>query len=214
MNNLVKFLILNFLILWSASLNADSKPLPTIKCDLERNGGQLDTRKRELIVELDVANKYYYALLWVDGSKHIGHIWRHEDSLALLGDNDEFYVFEDLNLWKYAYSEETLIERFELIPLRVDNRLNDAFVSKYFSVTHLQKNTSIKSGVRLNRETLILTDPDTRPKEHKCRLIDEKAAEAEYEELGVLFEDNWTEALKRNEELEAKKEEQKERFKL
>ena len=39
-------------------------------------------------------------------------------------------------------------------------------------------------------------------------------AEAEYEELGVLFEDNWTEALKRNEELEAKKEEQKERFKL
>tara|TARA_B100000131_G_scaffold235990_1_gene228015 strand:- start:244 stop:942 length:699 start_codon:yes stop_codon:yes gene_type:complete len=232
MNNLVKFLILSFLILWPASLNADSKPSAYIKCDnLECPVCALDASKRELIVNLDVADKYYYALQWIDGSKNIGHFWRGKGSLSLLGDNDQFYVFEDLWLWKGASSEEKLIKALETIPLRADNRLNDAFLSVYFSLPLQNLNTTLGwESPRLNRETLILTYPreelqklhstprypDKTPpkKDYKCRLIDEKAADAVYEELNVLFEDNWTEALKRNEELEAKKKEQRERYKL
>ena len=241
MNNLVKFLILSFLILWPASLNADSKPSAYIKCDnLECPVCALDASKRELIVNLDVADKYYYALQWIDGSKNIGHFWSGEGSLLLLGNNDQFYVFEDLWLWVPASSEEELVKALEIIPLRADNRLNDAFLSVYFSFQNLNMLPILQDlEPRLNRETLILTDPnfDKRRvprssieelqkilqkkadriianKDHKCRLIDEKAADAVYEELNVLFEDNWTEALKRNEELEAKKKEQRERFKL
>ena len=217
MNNLVKFLILNFLILWSASLNADTKQLAYIKCDnLEGIRGELATRKRELMVQLNLTDKNYIAIQWIGGSKNIGHFWRGEGSLSLLGNNDEFYVFEDLWLWEHASSEELLIKALELIPLRADNRVNDEFVSVYFSFQNL-KNTIMESP-RLNRETLILTDPNFQSKGHKCRLIEEKAAEAEFEEFSILFEDNWTEALKRNEELESKeqieKEEQRERFKL
>ena len=223
MNNLVKFLILSFLILWPASLNADSKPSAYIKCDLERDNGRYGTQKRGLIVELDVANKYYYALQWQYGSKHIGHFWRGENSLSLLGDNDEFYLFDGLELWNRGYSEEMLIKTLELIPLRADNGLNDAFLSLYFSfqnigyISEYKIENSLKgipiNSARLNRETLELVDP-TAEIEQKCRLIDEKAADAAQKEMEVLFEDNWTEALKRNEELEAKKEEQRERFKL
>ena len=66
MNNLVKFLILNFLILWSASLNADTKQLAYIKCDnLEGIRGELATRKRELMVQLNLTDKNYIAILSV-----------------------------------------------------------------------------------------------------------------------------------------------------
>ena len=218
MNNLVKFLILGFLILWSASLNAD-KDSAYIKCDnlqLQENWRPLDTRKRELIVELDLADKYWYALQWIDGSKNISHFWRGVGSLSLLGNNDEFYELEHLWIWETASSEEMLIKVLELIPLRADNGLNDAFLSVYFSFQNL-KNT-LELSPRLNRETLILSYPKYNLEDYKCRLIDEKAAEAEYEKIEFLFEDNWTETLKRNEELKAKeqreKEEQRERFKL
>ena len=216
MNNLVKFLILGFLILWSASLNAD-KDSAYIKCDnLQNNREPLDTSKRELIVELDLADKYWYALQWIDGSKNISHFWRGVGSLSLLGNNDEFYELEHLSIWATASSEEMLIKVLELIPLRADNGLNDAFLSVYFSFQNL-KNT-LELSPRLNRETLILSYPKYNLEDYKCRLIDEKAAEAEYEKIEFLFEDNWTETLNRNEELKAKeqkeKEEQRERFKL
>ena len=218
MNNLVKFLILGFLILWSASLNAD-KDSAYIKCDnlqLQENWRPLDTRKRELIVELDLADKYWYALQWIDGSKNISHFWRGVGSLSLLGNNDEFYELEHLWIWETASSEEMLIKVLELIPLRADNGLNDAFLSVYFSFQNL-KNTS-RLSPRLNRETLILSYPEGILEDYKCRLIDVKAAEAEYEKIEFLFEDNWTETLNRNEELKAKeqkeKEEQRKRFKL
>ena len=218
MNNLVKFLILSFLILWPASLNAD-KDSAYIKCDnlqLQENWRPLDTRKRELIVELDLADKYWYALQWIDGSKNISHFWRGVGSLSLLGNNDEFYELEHLWIWETASSEEMLIKTLELIPLRADNGLNDAFLSVYFSFQNL-KNT-LELSPRLNRETLILSYPKYNLEDYKCRLIDEKAADAELEKIQVLFEDNWTETLKRNEELKAKeqreKEEQRERFKL
>ena len=222
MNNLVKFLILNFLILWSASLNAD-KDLAYIKCDnLQlQNWGPLDTRKRELIVELDLADKYWYALQWIDGSKNISHFWRGVGSLSLLGNNDEFYELEHLWIWETASSEEMLIKVLELIPLRAVNGLNEAFLSVYFSFQNLKSTSSLSP--RLNRETLILSYPDlsypeSNLEDYKCRLIDVKAAEAEYEKIEFLFEDNWTETLNRNEELKAKeqkeKEEQRKRFKL
>ncbi len=216
MNNLVKFLILGFLILWSASLNAD-KDSAYIKCDnLQNNREPLDTSKRELIVELDLADKYWYALQWIDGSKNISHFWRGVGSLSLLGNNDEFYELEHLWIWETASSEEMLIKVLELIPLRADNGLNDAFLSVYFSFQNL-KNT-LELSPRLNRETLILSYPKYNLEDYKCRLIDEKAAEAEYEKIEFLFEDNWTETLNRNEELKAKeqkeKEEQRKRFKL
>ena len=221
MNNLVKFLILNFLILWSASLNADSKQLAYIKCDnLEGIRGELATRKRELMVQLNLTDKNYIAIQWIGGSKNIGHFWRGEGSLSLLGNNDEFYRFDDLWLWQSASNEKMLIKALELIPLRADNRLNENFVRAYFAFQNLKRTGVLnprggEGYPRLNRETLFLSDLNSLPqKYYKCRLLDEKEADAEYEKLRVLFEDNWTEALKRNEELEAKKEEQRERFKL
>tara|TARA_X000000368_G_C22805968_1_gene612483 strand:+ start:59 stop:733 length:675 start_codon:yes stop_codon:yes gene_type:complete len=224
MNNLVKFLILGFLILWPASLSADEDSA-YIKCDnLEATIGPLDIRKREMIVELDVADKYYVAAQWIGGSKNISHFWSGEGSLSLLGNNDEFYRFDDLWLWQSASNEKMLIKALELIPLRADNRLNENFVWAYFAFQNLKRTGVLnpwggEGYPRLNRETLILTDFNSYPrKDYKCRLIDEKEADAEYEKLRVLFEDNWTETLKRDEELKTKeqkeKEEQRERFKL
>tara|TARA_Y100001970_G_C13992750_1_gene729075 strand:- start:123 stop:893 length:771 start_codon:yes stop_codon:yes gene_type:complete len=105
MNNLVKFLILSFLILWPASLNADSKPSISVKCDLERTIGRADVyreedlRKRKLIIDLFVDDGSYYALQWVDETKDLTDFRQGGGTLSLYGDNDEFYSFKDLFLW-------------------------------------------------------------------------------------------------------------------
>ena len=101
MNNLVKFLILSFLILWPASLNADPKSSISVKCDLERTIGRTnaDVYKRKLIIDLFVDDGSYYALQWVDETKDLTDFRQGGGTLSLYGDNDEFYSFKDLFLW-------------------------------------------------------------------------------------------------------------------
>tara|TARA_B100001778_G_C18353180_1_gene522923 strand:+ start:74 stop:739 length:666 start_codon:yes stop_codon:yes gene_type:complete len=221
MNNLVKFLILSFLILWPASLNADSKPSTYIKCgNLERDRGQLATRKRELIVELDLVNKYYFTLQWVDGPKNIGHFWGGAGFLSLLGNNDEFYVFEDLWLWEDAESEEKLIKDLKSYSLKnLDEDGGNQLIKLFKQLPPLQRMHSFGMNVRLNRETLTLTGSNGGiAKDYKCELIDQQTHTGTVYMIQVLFRDKYAEAFERAEELKSKeqieKEEQRERFKL
>ena len=203
MNNLVKFLILGLLIVCPSYLKAQEVPFAYLKCDLENKN-----QKRELVIELDLVNMEYWAIQKKDRPLHHGDFWMGGDKLDLIGQNDQFYEFENLRLWTSsrqvipAYSPHTLI---------------------YDEEKFYYWNTPIVSDPTLNRETLKLkeyvTEYDSpRNRAHKCTLINMEEYINFRNEAQLSFDKFYDAALKRFEEEKAEeekaKEEQRERFKL
>ena len=198
MNNLVKFLILGFLILWPASLSADKVKAAFVKCDIERVVADMN---RKLLLYLDLTNMSYYAHLSVTLPMDHGDFWEGGDDLEKKGANNQFYVFNNLNLFvlgggpwlEPAHSASSLI--------MADDELRH---SKF-------------SAPSINRETLELDEGINffaGQKIHNCTLINEQEHSNYVKEWKASFDDFFAADLKRAEEEKRERERQRERFKL
>ena len=190
MNNLVKFLILNFLILYPYSLNAEEEKNAHLKCHLE-----LNNQARILLIHLDLVEMEYYAIQSKDKPMHLGDFWLGSGSLYLSGANDKFYRFAGLALWQRSIEFNG---RFDDFPLSTSGP---------------------SGGNALNRETLELEEfYDNKFISHKCTLINAEEYLNYYNEWNASF-GKFLEAERIIfEEEEAKKEkereEQRKRYKL
>ncbi len=191
MNNLVKFLILNFFILYPYSLNAEEEKNAHLKCHLEFNN-----QARILLIRLDLVEMKYYAYQSKDKPMHLGDFWQGSNNLLLSGENDKFYVFASLALRQRSMEFNGRFVDFPLSILTEDLRWN-----------------------ALDRETLELKEYyENKVIDHKCTLINKEeyvnyASEwngSFYKFLNaerILFEEE--EAKK-----EREREEQRKRYKL
>tara|TARA_X000000368_G_scaffold13720_1_gene10986 strand:- start:655 stop:1233 length:579 start_codon:yes stop_codon:yes gene_type:complete len=192
MNNLVKFLILSFLILYPYSLSSQEEKNAQLKCHLE-----LNNQARILLIRLDLVEMKYYAYQSKDKPMHLGDFWTGMNALFLFGENDAFYGFEGLDLWQRSMEFNG---RFADFPLSI---LTEA-------VTYNA----------LDRETLELQGlyDLNKVKSHKCTLIN-KEEYVNYVNEWVASFNKFLETERmffeeEEEKKEREREEQRERFKL
>ena len=196
MNNLVKFLILGFLILWPASLSADKVKAAFVKCDIERVVADMN---RKLLLYLDLTNMSYYAHLSVTLPMDHGDFWEGGDDLEKKGANNQFYVFNNLDLFRS--SGRLWLDPAVSSLIMADDELRH---SKF-------------SAPSINRETLELDEGINffaGQKIHNCTLINEQEHSNYVKEWKASFDDFFAADLKRAEEEERERERQRERFKL
>tara|TARA_B100001250_G_C19375112_1_gene603745 strand:- start:23 stop:598 length:576 start_codon:yes stop_codon:yes gene_type:complete len=191
MNNLVKFLILNFLIFYPYSLNAEEEKNAQLKCHLE-----LNNQARILLIRLDLVEMKYYAYQNKDKPMHLGDFWLGSNNLFLFGENDEYYGFESLALRQPS--------------MEFNGRFGD------FPLSILAEGIGWNG---LDRETLELNEfYDNKIISHKCTLINKEEYVNHANEWNASF-GKFLEAERmlfeeEKAEEEKAKEEQRERFKL
>tara|TARA_B000000565_G_scaffold117112_1_gene88294 strand:- start:1255 stop:1830 length:576 start_codon:yes stop_codon:yes gene_type:complete len=191
MNNLVKFLILSFLILYPYSLNAEEEKNAYLKCRLEFNN-----QARILLITLDLVEMEYLTYQSKDKPMHLGDFWWGKNNLFLAGENDEYYGFEGLALRQPSMEFNGSFGDFPLSILTEDLRWS-----------------------ALDRETLELKEfHENKIINHKCTLIN-KEEYVNYANEWVATFNKFLEAERMLfEEEEAKKErereEQRKRYKL
>ena len=191
MNNLVKFLILNFLILYTYSLNAEEEKNAQLKCHLD-----LNNQARILLIRLDLVEMEYYAYQSKDKPMHLGDFWLGSNYLLLSGGNDEYYVFASLGLRQPSMEFNGRFGDFPLSILTEDLRWN-----------------------ALDRETLELKEfYENKIINHKCTLINKEEYVNYANEWNASFGKFLEAERMLFEEEEAKKErereEQRKRYKL
>ncbi len=191
MSNLVKFLILNFLILYTYSLNAEEEKNAHLKCHLE-----LNNEARILLIRLDLVEMEYYAYQSKDKPMHLGDFWLGSNKIWLFGENDEFYGFRNLALWQRS--------------MKFNGRVGD------FPLSMLTEDLTV---IELDRETLELKNfSNNKNISHKCTLSNKEEYVNYVNEWNLLFGEFLEADRMLFEEEEARRErereEQRKRYKL
>ena len=189
MNNLVKFLILNFLILYTYSLNAEEEKIAHLKCHLE-----IKNEARILLIRLDLVEMKYNAYQSKDKPMHLGDFWLGSNRIFLFGENDEFYAFRNLAWWQRS--------------MKFNGRFGD------FPLSMLTEDETV-----IDRETLELKNfPNNKYTSQKCTLINKEEYVNYVNEWNLLFGEFLEAERMLFEEEEARRErereEQRKRYKL